>query len=225
MLNTLLTGTLLTIKLTVISLISGLSLAFIFSYLLNSKIKFLSLVIKGFIWFSRGVPVLVQIFLVYYGAAQFAWCRESVLWLILQHPFYCAAIVLALNSSAYTTILLQNMIDLIPKGELEICQCLQLSYYQKYRYIILPRVFTHFWPSYSNEAIQVLKSTTLASSITLIDLMGATRQVVAQTYNTLDALLWAGILYLVLSFLLINIFYVLNHFFKEKYSHSLNENY
>lgn len=186
-------------SITLLSLLFGFFIALIFVFFLNSKMKFTNYLIQGFIYITRSVPLLVQIFLLYYGCAQFEWLRESPLWEILQHPFACAIIALSLNSSAYTTIIIQNNINQIPKGEIEACQTLKLSYVTMLRKIIFPRVFLSFWSSYSNEVVMVLKSSSLASTITLMDIMGVTKQIIASSYQPFGPLLFAGAFYLILS--------------------------
>ncbi len=216
MFESLLSGATLSLGLTCLSLVIGLFLALIMTYVLNSNYNSLKFLTQGFIFFTRGVPLLVQFFLLYYGSAQFEWVRNSLLWEILQHPFACALIALALNSSAYTTVLLQSSICNIPKGEIEACIALHMPLYTRLRQVILPRAFSTFWPAYSNEAIMVLKSTSLASTITLMDLMGATRQIIAKTYEPAEALIMAGCLYLLMSGLLMGIFHTLRYYFNNK---------
>lgn len=196
-------GAMLTFGLAILALSIGFCIALVFTYLLVSQKKIYSLPIHAFISFSRGVPLLVQIFLLYYGAAEFEWIQKSLFWSVLQHPFCCATIVLALNSSAYTTILLSNAVNSIPKGEIEVCQSLNFSFYQIMRHIIFPRVLSNVWPVYSNEGIMVLKSTSLVSTITLMDLMGAARQLISISYQTLEVLILASVIYLILAGILI----------------------
>jgi len=205
----LISGTALTFSLTILALIMGFCLAIILTYALYTQTMFKALA-KGFIFFTRSVPLLVQIFLLYYGSAQFEWLRNSVLWEILQYPFSCALIALALNSSAYTAVLLQQNINCIPKGEIEACILLNMSLYTRMRKILLPRVLSTFWPVYSNEAMMVLKSTSLVSTITLMDLMGVTRQIIAKTFQW-DVLIITGILYFLMSALLVGFFNQLCH--------------
>lgn len=205
----LINGSILTITLTLTALCVGLILAFLFTYALYTKKRILVVPIKAFIQFTRGVPLIVQMFMLYYGAAQFEWIRNSFLWEIVQHPFFCASLVLGLNSSAYTTVLLQAGLNAIPKGEKDACRALNMSKYIQFRHILFPRILGNFWPSYSNEAIMVLKSTSLASTITLIDLMGAARQIISSSYQTFETLCLASLIYLVLSSLIVGVFHAL----------------
>ncbi len=202
-------GAVLSLGLAILALSIGFCLSVTFSYLLATKRKIFSMPINIFISFSRGVPLLVQIFLLYYGAAEFEWIRNSLFWPVLKEPFCCATIALALNSSAYTTVLLDKAIHSIPLGEVEVCKTLNLTFYQTMRYILLPRALSNIWPAYSNETIMVLKSTSLASTITLMDLMGATRQIISTHYKTFEVLMIAAVIYLMMAWLLVTILHLI----------------
>jgi len=152
---------------------------------------------------------LVQIFIIYYGSGQWAWLRNSFLWDIFRHPFGCAAIALAVNTAAYTTALLTGAIQAVPKGEVEACEVLGFSRWQLLRRIIFSRAWRMALPAYSNEVIMILKSTSLASTITLLDLMGVMRQMIARTYEVLPFFIMAGFLYLILNGLIIGVFRLL----------------
>lgn len=203
MLNTLLEGSILSLILSLLSLSIGFCIASFLACLLYTNKKFLTRPINGFLYLSRGIPLLVQIFLLYYGAAEFEWIRNSIIWPILKEPFWCAVIILALNSSAYTTVILHNAIRSVPIGEIEVCKTLNLSFYQTLKKILLPQGYAAMWPAYSNEAIMILKSTSLVSTITLIDLMGSARQMIATDFNTTQILLITGGIYLILALFLI----------------------
>lgn len=210
MIKELFEGAMLSLGLAILALSIGFCLSIAFSYLLASKRKMVSIPINCFITFSRSVPLLAQIFLLYYGSAEFDWIKNSILWPILREPFCCASIALAFNSSAYTTVILTKAIQSIPAGEVEACKILNLSFYQTMRYVLFPRAISNIWPAYSNETIMVLKSTSLASTITLMDLMGATRQIISTNYQTFEVLLTAGAIYLVMAWFLITILNVIS---------------
>ena len=201
-------GTLLTLELMLFSLLIGLSLALLFTVLVEMERPILKPFINGFIFIMRGTPLLVQIFIIYYGSGQFTWLRETFLWDVLKHPFGCAVTALALNTSAYTTVLLRGAIRSIPQGEIEACYALGLSRWQMLHRIIIPRAFRIALPAYSNEVIMILKSTSLASTVTLMDLTGVTQYLIAVTYDTIPLFLMAGGIYLLLNGLLIGGFKV-----------------
>ena len=160
----------------------------------------------AYIFFFRGTPLLVQIFLVYYGASQFEVVRESVLWPILREPFWCAIIAFTLNTSAYTAEIFRGAIQAIPPGEVEACKVIGMTKTQMYRRVLLPRAFGIVLPAYGNEIILMLKGSALASTITILDLTGMARTIIARTYTPMEIFLAAGAIYLVISIVIIAIF-------------------
>lgn len=207
----LLQGVFVTVLLMACSLFCGLILALLMTLALLCKNAFLKLPIHIFLFFFRGTPLLVQIFLIYYGSAQFDWLKASPLWVILQNPFSCAVLALALNTAAYTTVLLKGALDSVPATEIAACEAVGMSRGLMLRRIIFPRAFRIALPAYSNEVIMVLKGTSLASTITILDLMGVTNQIIAQTYATIPYLLLAGAIYLFLNALFVGIFKLLEN--------------
>jgi len=202
-------GLFTTLELMLVALGLGLSLAILLTWLSSARHKYLILSIDGFIFLIRGTPLLVQLFIIYYGIGQFAWLRETPLWLFFKQPFACAILAFGLNTAAYTTELLRGAIKSIPVGEIEACHALGLTHGLMLRHIILPRALRLAMPAYSNEVIMVLKCTTLASTVTLLDLTGMVRLINAETYASLEFFLVAGIIYLVLNSLIMLLFKVL----------------
>jgi arginine transport system permease protein len=194
-----LSGTVVTIELMLLSLLAGLIMAIILTLGDKSEIWVFKKSIAIFVFFIRGTPMLLQFFIIYYGLGQFAWLRETALWVILKQPFACAVIALAINSSAYTMVLFKGAINSIPKGEVEACKALGMTNWSMLWHIIFPRALQLALPAYSNEVIMVLKGTSLASTITILELMGVTQQLVAQTYAVMDFYLLAGAIYLILN--------------------------
>ncbi len=152
-----------------------------------------------YMYLFRGTPLLTQLFLIYYGLAQFDAVRHSVLWPILRDPWPCALIALSLNMSAYVAEVLRGGIGGVPAGEREAGLAAGLSPFQLYRLVILPRAFRIALPALGNEMIVQMKSTALVSTITLLDLTGVSRRIVTRTYST-DALFVAGIIYVILTY-------------------------
>jgi len=206
-------GLWVTVQLMLCSLAIGLLLAIIFTLCSASGRIYLKAPVDAIVFFIRGTPLLVQIFIIYYGSGQWAWLRSTFLWDIFRHPFGCATLALAVNTAAYTTALLTGAIRAVPRGEIEACQVLGLSKRQMLWRVILPRAFRMALPAYSNEVIMILKSTSLASTITLLDLMGVTRQMIARTYDVLPFFILAGLFYLSLNALIIGVF----KFLEKKY--------
>lgn len=202
-------GTLITIALMLCALIFGFSLAICLTLASATGKKFLQYPINGYIFFIRGTPLLVQFFLIYFGSSQFMWLRDSIFWVIFQKPFSCAVLTLALNTSAYTTVLFRGAIKSVPHGEIEACKALGMSWWMMMQKIILPRMFRIALPAYSNEVVMILKGTSLASTITLLDLMGVTQRIIAQNYAAIEFLLMAGVIYLTLNSFIITCFRLL----------------
>jgi arginine transport system permease protein len=205
----LLNGILITLTLMSVALISAAILSLILTPATLSKNLWLKLPVDAFVFFIRGTPLLVQIFLIYYGSAQFEWVRSSFLWIVLREPFACAAIALALNSCAYTIVLLKGAIESAPKDEITACYALGMSQTQTFLRITLPRAIRLVLPAYSNEVIIILKATSLASTITILDLMGATNALAAKTYATIPFLLLAGAIYLLMNIMIMSVFSVM----------------
>ncbi len=200
------TGMVTTLELMICALIIGLLLALILTMCSYLNLKIINIILKAYTFIIRGTPLLVQIFIIYYGSSQFDFIRNGILWNILKEPFACAVIALALNTSAYSFELFRGAISAIPYGEIEACQALGLSKLQMLRKVIAPRAIRLVLPAYSNEVIIILKSTTLASTITLMDIMGVIHAFISQTYLTASYLLLAGSIYLFLNLIIINIF-------------------
>ena len=205
----LLEGLHLTLLLTLGVLALGLALALPLALAHRSRRRWLRLPAEGYILLFRGTPALVQVFLLYYGAGQFAAVRESALWPILREPVWCFIIALGLNSTAYVGQLLSGTLATLPKGVLEAGEALGLSRWQALRTIRLPLVLRLVVPAYGNEAILTLKATSLACTITLLELTGMARNVVASTFAPYEVFVVAGAIYLSLTLLLTRGFAVL----------------
>jgi His/Glu/Gln/Arg/opine family amino acid ABC transporter permease subunit len=204
-------GLSVTLILMLASLCAGLFFAIIFTIVSYSDTFFLKKCVDLLVFFIRGTPLLVQIFFIYYGAGQFEWIRSTFLWTILREPMACAIIALSLNSACYTTILLQGAIQSVPKNEIAACEAIGMRKWLAFRRIIFPRAFRLAIPAYSNEVIMILKGTSLASTITLLDVMGMTQQLIAETYSTVEFYLIAALIYLILNGIITGIFRILLH--------------
>ena len=205
----LLQGTLLTLELVALALIAGGLLSVPLALLRVSANPVLRALPLAYTFFFRGTPLLVQLFLFYYGLAQFEAVRESALWPIVREAYWSALIVFTLNTGAYTTEILRGAIQAVPRGEVEAALALGMPRATLYRRIVLPRAYRIALPAYGNEIILMLKASALASTITLLDLTGMARTVIAKTYLPVEIFLVAGAIYLVLTFLLVNGFRLL----------------
>lgn len=196
-------GALLTLELIFISGVLGLLLAIPVALGRVSTSWTVRAAPYAFIFFFRGTPLLVQIFLVYYGLSQFEFIRESFAWPILREAYWCAIIAFTLNTAAYTAEILRGAIQAVPTGEVEAAKAIGMGRWLRLRRVILPRAFRIALPAYSNEVILMLKGSALASTITLLDLTGMARTIIAQTYMPIELFLAAGAFYLVIAAVLL----------------------
>ena len=191
----LLPGLLTSLSLTFCALLIAFLLALFFTIILSLKTAIFSSIIKGYLTLFTGTPLLVQFFLIYYGPGQFPVLKQyPAFWALISTPWFCAMIALALNSAAYSTLLFHGAVKAIPKATWQSCQALGMANQQTLR-IIIPYALKRALSSYSNEVILIFKSSSLASTITLLEIMGYSQQVFGQTYNV-DVFIAAGIIYL-----------------------------
>ncbi len=199
-------GVLVTLKLLAIALACGLLLAVPLALMRISRQPAVNFPAWLYTYVIRGTPMMVQLFLIYYGLAQFAAVRESLLWPWLSNATFCACLAFAINTSAYTAEILAGSLKATPYGEIEAAKAIGMSRLQLYRRILLPSAMRRALPQYSNEVIMMLHTTSLASMVTLIDITGAARTVNSQYYMPFEAYLTAGVFYLLLTFVLVRLF-------------------
>ena len=207
-------GATLTLELTALSVIAGLIVAIPLGIARSSKLWYVRSLPYAYIFFFRGTPLLIQLFLVYYGLGQFEAVRESVLWPYLRSPFWCAVITMTLHTAAYIAEILRGAIQAIPPGEIEAARALGMSRFKTLVHIVMPRAARIGLPAYSNEVILMLKASSLASTVTLLELTGMTRTIIARNYQTVDMFLAAGAIYLIMSFVLIQGFKLLERWLR-----------
>ncbi|UKH14865.1 arginine ABC transporter permease ArtM [Actinobacillus pleuropneumoniae] len=184
------------LSLTAVSLLIAFVLAVILTFLLSMESKLIKAIVNGYLMLFTGTPLLVQFFLIYHGPGQFQWIVDSFAWQFLSDAWFCAALALALNSAAYSTQLFHGAVKAIPKGQWETCAALGLSRLDTLK-ILIPYALRRALPSYSNEIILVFKGTSLASTITLLDIMGYARQLYGTEYDAITIYGIAGAIYLV----------------------------
>ena len=180
--------------LTVVSLLIAFCLALFLTFLLSMENKWVKRAINLYLTLFTGTPLLVQFFLIYAGPGQFQWIIDSPLWYLLSNAWFCAA----LNSAAYSTQLFHGAVKAIPKGQWESCAALGLNRIQTLK-ILIPYALKRALPSYSNEIILVFKGTALASTITIMDIMGYARQLYGTEYDALTIYGIAGGIYLIIT--------------------------
>jgi putative lysine/arginine/ornithine/histidine/octopine transport system permease protein len=198
-------GTIISLKLVILSSLIGLVMAFALAMARTSKQRRYWIPAYSYIYFFRGTPLLIQLFILYYGLGQFEWVRNSFLWPVLGDAQWCGLIGLSLNTSAYTAEILRGGIRAVPRGEIEAARSLGMSSWLLNRRIVLPRAIRIAWPAYGNEVVLLLKGSALVSTISVWDLMGETRSIFSRTY-ALEIFVYAAIIYFVLTFVLTRVF-------------------
>ena len=192
-----------TILLLLISLPLGFVLALLFALGRVSKITLLSRTIASYIFVIRGTPLLVQIYLIYFGLGSVKFIRESFLWYALKEPFWCEVIALTINTVAYGAEIFRGGIQSIEKSQVESGLSLGFGKFLLLRKIILPIAIRKVLPSYGNELILMVKATSLVSLTTYMEMTGIARKIMAKTFAPVEAFIAAGILYLFLNFLMV----------------------
>ena len=200
----LLSATLTTLKLLSLSLIFGLIIGLIFAIMRLSKNKFISNFSYGFSYIFRGTPLLVQIFIIYFGLGQIEYLRSTILWVILKEPYWCAIIAFSLNTGAYTSEILRSAFQTIKPGLIEAGKSLGISSKVIFYKIQIPIAIKQSLPAYGNEIILMLKGTSLASTVTLMDLTGVAKYIISTTFKPVEVFIVAGSIYLFLTFLIHN---------------------
>jgi arginine transport system permease protein len=186
------------LALTAVALVISFILAVVFTFILSLENRTLKLLVNGYITLFTGTPLLVQIFLIYAGPGQFRWIVDSSFWSLLSNAWFCAMFALALNSAAYSAQLFHGAVKAISKGQWESSAALGLSRWQTLK-ILVPFALKRALPSYTNEIILVFKGTSLASTITIMDIMGYARQLYGTQYDALLIYGIAGVIYLVIT--------------------------
>ena len=210
----LLSAAVTTLKLLSASLIIGLFIGFLFATLRLNKNLFLNKLAYGYSYLFRGTPLLVQIFIIYYGFGQIEWLRSTFLWVILKEPYWCAIIAFALNTGAYTSEILRSAFQTIKPGIIEAGKSLGISNKIILYKIQIPVAIRQSLPAYGNEIILMMKGTSLASTVTLMDITGVAKHIVSTTYKPLEVFLLAGGIYLFMTFIIHNLI----KYLEKKYS-------
>ena len=192
-----------TAQLVSLSLFIGLMMAIPLAVFVTSKNILVNGPIRAYVYFFRGTPLLVQMFLIYYGMGQFDLVRNSILWPFFKEAYFCALFAFTLNTAAYTTEIIRGAIVATPHGEIEAATSTGMSRLLMLRRIILPSAFRRALPAYSNEIIFMLHGSSIASVITIVDITGAARIVNSRFYSPYEAFLTAAVIYMALTFLIV----------------------
>jgi len=211
----LLNATLITLKLLSVSLILGLFLGLFFAILRLNKNLLINKFAYGYSYIFRGTPLLVQIFIIYFGLGQIESLRASFLWTALKEPYWCAIIAFALNTGAYTSEILRSAFQTIKPGFIEAGKSLGIQSKIIFYKIQVPIAIRQSLPAYGNEIILMLKGTSLASTVTLMDLTGVAKYIISTTFKPVEVFIVAGGIYLFITFIIHNVI----KYLEKKYSY------
>tara|TARA_Y100000591_G_scaffold144550_1_gene124223 strand:- start:506 stop:1177 length:672 start_codon:yes stop_codon:yes gene_type:complete len=211
----LLNATTVTLKLLSLSLFFGLLIGLLFAVMRMSKSLIINKISYCYSYVFRGTPLLVQIFIIYFGFGQIEFIRSSFLWVILKEPYWCAIIAFALNTGAYTSEILRSAFQTIKKGYIEAGKSLGISTQIIFYKIQIPIAIRQSLPAYGNEIILMLKGTSLASTVTLMDLTGVAKYIISTTFKPIEVFVVAGSIYLFMTFLIHNFI----KFLERKYNY------
>tara|TARA_Y100001949_G_scaffold173020_1_gene177936 strand:+ start:1268 stop:1939 length:672 start_codon:yes stop_codon:yes gene_type:complete len=211
----LLSATLVTLKLLSLSLFFGLFIGLLFAILRLNKNPIINKFAYGYSYVFRGTPLLVQIFIIYFGLGQVEYLRSSILWTVLKEPYWCAIIAFALNTGAYTSEILRSAFQTIKPGFIEAGRSLGISNRIIFYKIQIPIAIKQSLPAYGNEIILMLKGTSLASTVTLMDLTGVAKYIISTTFKPIEVFIVAGSIYLFMTFIIHNLI----KYLEKKYSY------
>lgn len=196
-----------TLFLVLTSLAIGFILAVIFAQMRLSKNRAVSGIAALYVFLFRSTPLLVQIFLIYYGSGQFRlFLKDIGLWVFFRDPHFCAILALTLNTAAYTCEIIRGGIQSVEWGQIEAGRAIGMSPYTLFRRIIFPVAIRQALPGYSNEVILIIKSSSLASTITILEVTGIAKKIIAATYSPIEVFVISGALYLCMNFIVTRIF-------------------
>ena len=210
----LLSAAVVTLKLLSVSLIFGLAIGLLFAILRLNKNPIINKFAYGYSYIFRGTPLLVQIFIIYFGLGQIEYFRSTFLWVVFKEPYWCAIIAFALNTGAYTSEILRSAFQTIKPGIIEAGKSLGISNKIIFYKIQIPVAIRQSLPAYGNEIILMMKGTSLASTVTLMDITGVAKHIVSTTYKPLEIFIMAGCIYLFMTFLIHNLI----KYLEKKYS-------
>jgi octopine/nopaline transport system permease protein len=204
----LLEGVPLTLNLTFTSIALGAILAMLFAVMRMSGVTVLDWIARAYVFVFRGTPLLVQIFLIYYGLGQFRpTLQELGLWGFFREPYWCAILALTLNTAAYSSEIIRGGLLSVPHGQVEAARACGMSGFLLFRRIVFPIAVRQALPAYGSEIILMVKATSLASIITMMEITGIAQKLISQTFRAVEVFVVAGALYLLINFLVTRAIY------------------
>lgn len=204
-------GVPLTLRLALTSVLFGMVLALLFAVMRLSRVWPLVLMARAYVFIFRSTPLLVQIFLIYYGLSQFPELRYSALWPILREPYWCAILALTLNTAAYGSEIIRGGVQSVPHGQIEAARACGMGGLLLFRRIVLPLAVRQALPGYGNEIILMVKATALASVITLMEITGLAAKLISETYRAIEVFIVAGAIYLAINYVITRIIQMLEY--------------
>ncbi|CAN7691439.1 ABC transporter permease [Mesorhizobium sp. LjRoot246] len=207
----LLQGVPLTLALSALAIIGGALVGFVIASMRLSRSRLLQAPAWVYVQVIRSIPPLVLIFLIYYGLGQFAAVRSSFLWPVLREPFWCATIALVFNSSGYAAEIIRGGLLSVGRNEIEAARACGMSGTLLLRRIVVPLAIRQALPAYSNEMVAMVKATSLASLVTLMDVTGIAASVASSTYRPIAVFVAAGVIYLAINMALAHAVKVLEY--------------
>ena len=200
-------GALVTLELTLAALACGLLFALPLAVLRGARSRWIAGPVWAFTYVIRGTPLLVQLYLLYYGLGQFDAVRDSVAWPWLRSAWFCAIAAFAINTCAYTIEILHGAMKSVPAGEIEAAKAMGMARATLLRRVVVPAALRRMLPAYGNEVIFMLQASSLASTVTLMDLTGAAREMNSRFYLPFEAFLTAAVIYLAITTALVGLFH------------------
>ena len=211
-LQTLLPGIPLTLKLAASAVLCGVLLSALLAAMRLSGNRVVDGIARLYILVFRGTPLLVQLFIIYYGLGQFPGLRSSFLWPYLREAYWCALLALTLNTAAYAAEIIRGGVLSVAANQIEAARAFGMSPFTAYRRIIIPQALRPMLPGYGNEVILMVKATALASTVTLMEVTGIAARLISETYRSVEVFLCAGAIYLAINFLIARLFRALETF-------------
>lgn len=187
-----------TMVLVALALVVGGIISIPLAVIRANRTPILNPIVFGYVYVFRGTPLLVQLYLIYYGASQFEIIRDSFMWPILRDAWWCTIIAFVLNTAAYTTEIFRGAIEAVPHGEVEAAKSCGMSPNTINRRVVLPNALRRALPAYSNEVIFMLHGSVVASTVTIVDILGAGRILNSKYYLAYEGFIAAAILYMIL---------------------------
>lgn len=206
----------LTLELAATSIALGSVLALGLALARLSGILTLDIFARAYVFLFRGTPLLVQIFLIYYGLSQFPAVRHSIFWPLLREPYWCAVLALMLNTAAYASEIIRGGLLSVPHGQVEAARACGMGRLMIFRRIVMPQALRQALPGYGNEMISMVKATSLASIITLMEITGVAAKLISESYRVIEVFVVAGLIYLAINFALTRLVALAEHRFNPQ---------